>query len=331
MRILTLQQRAREIGRIRMGQQVATASGKTRPAAIETFRFTSQNHDFISWAAATYGGDVREWQSPAGAAWEVVTEASDILVAIPSGIDPISQAYEAWSGGGCTRRCDGITEQISGSPCLCGTDTDPDARECKPTLRLSVMLPDCPIIGIVRLETHGYYGNVELPGLVDMVGEARRQGINVRAKLRLEKRQVKREGKTKNFVVPVIDVAMSLDAIDGGGPSALLGAGQRKEIEAGSTPALPPPDPVDADDFIPEVEVLGLISDDEIAVMWDEAQDAWATEDEAKAMLKRVVKWRAGVGTMKDIPHENVDPIMQTIRTWPDDEAALVEWESSLE
>jgi hypothetical protein len=73
MRILDLQQRAREIGRLRLG---AMKGG--RPVSLDTWRFTSTNQEFIQWCATTYGGEATPWQSPAGDAWEVITEAAVI-------------------------------------------------------------------------------------------------------------------------------------------------------------------------------------------------------------------------------------------------------------
>lgn len=203
-RILTLQQRAREIGRIRLG---AKAEGG-RPTSLETFRFTSASREFIDWCAEVYGGEVEQWDSPAGPAWEVTTEAKEIEVAIPSWADPVMQAYELWSGAGCQRRCDGITEQLSGDPCMC----NPDKRECKPTTRLSLVIPSCPIMGVVRLETHGVIAASEIPGIVDGVSTAREAGVNLRATLRLER---KKSGM-KEYVVPALEIRASLAAIESG-------------------------------------------------------------------------------------------------------------------
>jgi hypothetical protein len=222
-RILTMQQRAREIGRIRLGAKVNGG----RPTSLDHFRFTSTSKEFIEWCAESYGGSVEQWQAPSGAAWEVLTEASEIEVAIPSWSDPVFQAYELWSAGGCQRRCDGITEQLSGKPCLC----DADKRECKPTTRLSLVLPTCPIMGVVRLETHGVIAAQEIPGIVDGVATARDAGVNLRATLRLER---KKSG-SKEFVVPALEVRASLTAIESGdiGAERQIEAPASRQIEAG--------------------------------------------------------------------------------------------------
>ena len=223
-RILTLQQRAREIGRIRLGAKVDGG----RPTSLSEFRFTSASEEFIRWCAEEYGGDVRPWESPAGDQWEVLTEASEIQVAIPSWSDPVFQAYELWSAGGCQRRCNGITEHLTGDPCLC----DPDNRECKATTRLSLVLPSCPIMGVVRLETHGIIAAQEIPGVVDGVASARAAGVNLRATLRLEK---KKSGM-KEYVVPALEVRASLTAIESGNIAlAQLEAPVAVAIETGET------------------------------------------------------------------------------------------------
>jgi len=203
MRILDLQQRAREIGRLRLG---ATKDG--RPVSLDTWRFTSTNQEFIQWCATTYGGDVTPWQSPAGDAWEVITEAAVIEVAIPSWSDPVSTSYELWSGAGCQRRCDGITESLTGGPCAC----DPDKRECRPTMRASFVLPSCPFMGVVRLESHGWGATMELPQIIDGLSVARERGINLRATLAIER---KKSGG-KQWVVPALDVRISLDQLEAG-------------------------------------------------------------------------------------------------------------------
>src|SRR4051794_29621754 len=59
--IIDLQRRLREIGRIRIGQQVPITNpkpgskAKTRPVKLETFRLTSRDQRVIDAAAALYG------------------------------------------------------------------------------------------------------------------------------------------------------------------------------------------------------------------------------------------------------------------------------------
>lgn len=238
MRILTIQKRAREVGRIRLGEQrVSGKSGKSYPARLETFRFTSTDAETIRHVAGIYGGEPAEWDG----GWQVVSGTSAISIAVPGGIDPVSQSYEMWSAGGCQRRCDGITEHLSEAPCMCPQDPEEreslakNGRACKPTLRVSLLLPDIPVVGVWRLETHGFYANTEIPPLVEML-----QAVpgHVRGVLRLEPREVKRGGETRKFTVPVLDVHVSMDAlIDGRATERpALPKPTRPELPAGPDP-----------------------------------------------------------------------------------------------
>jgi hypothetical protein len=227
-----MQRRLHEDGRIRIGQQVPTGNGKSRPAALETFRFTSQNRRAIEAIAKEYGGDCVKWDgAPVGEQWEVFTDAAEIPVVVPPEAMSYSVFYELWSGGGCRRRCDGVADSISDGPCLC----DPDNRECSPHTRLSVMLAQYPGTGLWRLDTQGYYAATELGGameIVDMVQAATKRSV-LPGHLRLERRSVKREGKTHNFVVPVLAFAIDMAALATGNAAALVSG----------TPALSSPAP----------------------------------------------------------------------------------------
>ncbi len=218
MAIVNIQRRLREAGRIRIGQQVNTQNGKKRPAKLDRLRFTSQDADKIAEVARLYGGKVERWDdAPVGEQVEVVTEATSVPVIVPPSSMAFSQFYETWSGGGCTRRCDGVTELITGSPCLCQLD---DEQTCRPTTRLSVMLRDLDGLGTWRLETKGWYAAAELAGVVDIIQAAASAGRLLPAVLGLDQRQVKRivNGKpqTMNFAVPTLDVRISFDALTSG-------------------------------------------------------------------------------------------------------------------
>ena len=132
-----------------------------------------------------------------------------------------SQFFELWSGGGCVRRCDGECQAPSEEPCVC----DPEARECKPTTRLSVLLDDVPGTGQFRLESHGFYAASELSGSFELMGriaEATGQAI-LPATLRIDHREVKRPGEaTRNFTVPVLDFKINLQALGRGAATVAL-------------------------------------------------------------------------------------------------------------
>lgn len=213
MPILDLQRSMRRLGRIRMGSQVPTQNGKLRPNKLETWRMTSPSEDMLHAAAELYGGTVTEWVgSPSGKQWELFTDASTIDVVIPPGEMSFSQWYEMWSGGGCMRRCDGQIEQTTGDACMCPADRDQrlalanNGQACKPTTRLFVIQPHLPDVGLWHFESHGFYAAIELAGSIEVLRAASATGGLIPAKLAIEQRQSKRDGQTRNFAVPVIQL-----------------------------------------------------------------------------------------------------------------------------
>lgn len=218
MPIIDLQRRLREIGRIRIGEKGVSSTGKPIPKKLDTFRLTSSDREVLTTAAHLFGGAVSEWEdAPAGEQWEVTTETAALPIVIPPGGVAMTQHYELWAGGGCKRRCDGAHELIGDQPCVC----DPEARECKPHTRLSVMLRDLPGLGVWRLDTSGWYAAVELAGAIEMVEWAAQSGRMLPARLRLEQRSVKREGEqVRRFAVPVIDLDVTIASLAGAMPAA---------------------------------------------------------------------------------------------------------------
>jgi hypothetical protein len=155
---------------------------------------------------------------------------------------------ECWSGGGCKKRCDGQTNVINDTPCSC----DPDSPECKPTTRLGVILTAIQGIGIWRLELHGWNGASELNGAIEVLRVIQGRGAMVPARLLLEQRQSKKDGKTYNFAVPVLDLNLSVAALTGGTRPAALESGVtpiaapttqsiRDQVAAAETPVAKPP------------------------------------------------------------------------------------------
>lgn len=205
--IIDLQRRLREAGRIRIGEKVATGNGRARPGKLDAFRFTSSDERSIRAIANLYGGEVQRWSdAPVGEQWEVFTSAKALDVIVPPVDLAFSQWMELWAGGGCVRRCDGQTNVIDNSPCVC----DPDAPACKPTTRLGVMLTALEGIGMWRVELHGWNGAQELLGATEVLRSMQARGTMVPARLLLEQRQSKRDGKTFNFAVPVLDLNLNV-------------------------------------------------------------------------------------------------------------------------
>ncbi len=196
MTIIGLQRRLVEVGRIRMGEK----NDKGFPTRLDTWKLTSRDQLRLTAAAKAFGGEVREWKDHPGQ-YELHTTVDSLPILLMPG-QALSQHYELWSGGGCKRRCDGETEQFTDGPCLC----DPEARECKPHTRLNVLLPDVAGVGAWRLDTQGYYAATELTGTVDLLEIATMRGVLLPARLRIDQRSVLRDGQTKRFPVPTLDI-----------------------------------------------------------------------------------------------------------------------------
>ena len=244
MAVLDVQRRGQQIGRIRLGQLVATSNGKMRPDKLSTFRFTTASRVAADAIAELYGGEVRDWQR---GQFEVITRKSEIGVTVPPRDQVISQWYEMWSKGGCQRRCDSQHEQISNGPCLCPHAEDADDEQavadaalkraglaklnppgaCKLVTRISVMIPDLPGLGIFRLDSGSYYAASEIGDAALLMQAARDKGVLLPAMLRIEQRQRIAGGKTTNYPVPVLEVLATFrqiasGALEGGGIMAQL-------------------------------------------------------------------------------------------------------------
>jgi Recombination directionality factor-like len=237
MPIVTLQRRLMELGRVRMGHK----GPKGEPVKRDTFRFTSASKALLAAAAERYGGSVAEWQgAPDEGYFELRSEASEIEVVFPpifSDEDgtptvPVTQWFELWSGGGCQRRCNGETELLSNKPCLC----DAGERACKPTTRMSFMLPELPGLGVWRLESHGYNAAAELPGTVAVLARAAHEGEFIPATLRIERRTKKQNGQTLRYIVPVVELRDRTVAELAGGKVASLPTPPPKPALPAATP-----------------------------------------------------------------------------------------------
>lgn len=240
--ILDMQKRLVEVGRIRMGKK----SGSGAPQKLETFRITSRDQARVDEIAGVYGGKVQPWADRPGE-FEVVTTTSELSILLLPG-QALSQWYELWSAGGAQRRCDGERDMISDGPCVC--DTEKGARKCKPTTRLSVMLPEIPGLGVWRLESHGYYAAVELSATAGMLEQATANGQMFPARLRIDQRAQVKDGKTTRYAVPVIDIDVrfreALGGLAGAQPLALEAAPEYTPLPAGGETGVTVQDGLDA-------------------------------------------------------------------------------------
>lgn len=272
MPILTIQRRHAEHGRIRIGQKVATRNGKTRPDKLDRFRFTSGNRDHIEALATLYGGKASEWKNGSKTEYEVITDARSIpVIAVKGGI---SQWMETWSGGGCTHRCDGYTNVLTDTPC---SPDDSAHVNAKPTTRLSVMLRDLESLGVWRLETHGWNAAAELPNMVELSNFV---GDYVPANLVLQQRTSVRDGKTSQYVVPVLDLAITKQRLNE--VMAAAGPSTPPELESGGALQIEQA-PVERPDYEQQLADAGSVED--CQNVWRAAGESGHLDDDLKALI----------------------------------------------
>jgi hypothetical protein len=272
-----MQRQARELGRLRTG----TYDGK-RPVRSTTWIVSSHAEHYVTAAAALWGGTVERWQ-PQGtgaAQFRVITKANAIDAILPPG-DPLSQSYELWSRGGCQRRCDGASEELSCGPCLClkefGEDfhEQPVGKVCQAHTRLNVILPDMPDVGYWRAETKSFYAANEIAGVVDLIRSATRGEAAIPIRLRIEPRKRVANGKTKQYPVVVLEVrgATAGQVMSGTGPHlALTGQPERPALPPGEPAVDVEPEPPGPQEFIDTLE--GVTDFDQLTGLLQQAQQA---------------------------------------------------------
>jgi hypothetical protein len=259
MPILDLQKRARELGRIRLGQK----GDRGQPQKLDRFRFTSNSQALLTKIAELYGGEVRAWEGGTQA-FELVSNSDRVPIMVPP--QPITQWHEAWRASGCIHRCDGRTNVLTDEPC----DPDDPAHieaMAKPTTRLNVVLRDVEGIGVWRVETHGWNAAVEIPDAAEFLAYA---GGYVNGWLALEQRSsIERDGDkvtTHRYLVPIIEIDVT--------PTQLMSGRGRVAAPpmiggpAGQTPALAAAGP----DYV--ALAADLTTGEEINDLWQRARDA---------------------------------------------------------
>lgn len=277
--IANLERRIPEAGRIRTGVKTGNAM-----KALPEFRFTSHDEEALGQIAAMYGGTVAPWSDPKAAAgqFEVITEAPEIRVVLPP--DPLggTPIYELWGGGGCERRCDGLTavvlqqgpdglEQVQTS-CICVAKGE---MSCKVITRLSVILPEVRFAGVWRLDTKSWNAAQELPGMVEMIQSMQGQGLTY-ATLALKHRRSVSAGKTHRFIIPVLGIPASIESLAAGGQ------------QLGSLPPVERLELAPIEDEVHDAEIVPTLEDlfSAVAELSDEQKAAFADYGDAEGWPK---------------------------------------------
>lgn len=336
-RIRTAQKQARELGRLRTGYSIPSDDPKKRPRPVKskTWVLSSHSEHYVTAAAEAWGGKIERWQPQGNGApqFRVITEAEQIEAILPPG-DPLSQANEMWNKGGCARRCDGETEQISRHPCLCLAEHGPEWHQlrqdirtkdkvCAATSRLNVILPDMPDVGVWRVETHSWYAANELAGTVDMVLSGTGGKGLVPVTLRIEPRTRVAGGQTKHFPVVVVEIrgVTTRQALTGPLPTAVAldPAGSSRAVAAIEAPR---------HDYLADAEAALTV--DDVQDVYRAAHAAGDLTDDLIAALKVRADAIKAEGEQKDpepqpdedgaYPAEVVEDPPQPVAagTWPE-------------
>lgn len=310
-RLLNIQRRAAEHGRLRTGYTQGN-----RPVRSATWVVTSHSEEHVRAAAELWGGEVEQW-TPLNsniAQWRVITKASSIEALITPG-DPLNQYNEMWSAGGCQRRCDGETELLSRQSCLCarqfGEDwhTQPKGRVCSATSRFNVMLPDLSGMGMWRAETHSFYAASEWGGMVDMVLAGTDGKGFVPVTLRIEPRQVVRDGKTKKFPVVVVELRGVTPRQALAGPMSTAVALDPSGTRAVAALEAPRPDYL--------ALAAGALTVDDVGDVYRDANAAGHLNDELVAALSKRAEELKAEATKKHSPGGSTEQVPDEDGAYP--------------
>jgi hypothetical protein len=259
MVIKNLGQRYPELGRIRLGERVK-ATGKDgkeveRPKKGDTLIFTSNDEVTLKALASQHGGEVEAWEG-GQEAWRLVSGTAMVPAFLPP--DPIDTAYERWGSGGIAKRCDGerclvpVTDGQGGymeerdCACLAEGVTPGDRQDiakrgaCTVTVRVRLVLPDVPGLGIWICTSHSVYAALELPAQVGLLQQAMAAGSGlIPVDFGIEKRVEKKpwEKYERDYIVPVLRVRASLAQIASGANGLASLGGPQPPLAAPAAPA----------------------------------------------------------------------------------------------
>jgi hypothetical protein len=296
MAILDLQRREMESGRIRFGNKVGN-----RPNRLDHPLLTSPDRELIEAVALAYQGEdhlnTQPWPGGEGQ-WQVEI-VGDLNILVPVGPEVCSQFWERWSGGGCMRRCDGITDQINDAPCDC--DKTADKRACSATTRITVLLPETGDARW-RIETKSLYAAIELPASLERA-QGEKTGEVIPGVLSVEQRP----GKKGKVPVPVIRLSKSAgDSAPAEQPEGVAPSGGRVES--------PEPDGGSGSGDSP------TITEPQRRRLMAKAREHDVSTEDAKELIKDL----AGVESSKDIPADKYDTVISAIENWAEWQAQLV-------
>jgi hypothetical protein len=226
--MLDIQRRHAEVFRLRLGEKGRNGAPVKLTDAI---RVTSHSRAVVDAFVAVYGGETKPWDGQ----WEAKLPTTELPIMVLPG-QSISQWWEQYRGSVCERRCDGVTESLSGNPCVCPADITErmaDKNACRPMTRVNVLCPDVDVVGAGSLVTHGMVAAETLPQAVAVAEAALSRGLMVPGVLRI----VEHKGK-RHYVVPQIEiVGVSLAALTTGEVP------QRPVLAASATAAVSAPEP----------------------------------------------------------------------------------------
>jgi type III secretion system FlhB-like substrate exporter len=304
MAILDLQRREMEAGRIRFGNKVGN-----RPNRLDHPLLTSPDKDLIDLIAAAHKIPSTPWPGGEGQ-WQVEIDG-DLNVLIPVSPEPVSQWWERWSGGGCMRRCDGVTDIINDQPCDC--DKTAEKRACSATTRFVVLLPETGDARW-RVETKSINAAMELPAALEAaVGE--RTGEVIPAVLSV----VQRPGKKGKVPVPVIRITKrEVVNYESAGDSAPAEQAGSVALPAGRVESPEPSVGAGSGDS-PAHEVT-VITEAQRKRMMAKAREAGVSTDDLKAIVADIAK----VTSSKDIPADKYDTVISAVENWSEWQAQLV-------
>jgi hypothetical protein len=293
--ILDLQRREMESGRIRFGNKVGN-----RPNRLDHPLLTSPDRELIDAVAkALYSQATAVEPWPGGEGQWQVEIAGDLNILVPVSPEPCSQYWERWSGGGCMRRCDGITDQINDAPCDC--DKTADKRACSATTRITVLLPETGDARW-RIETKSLYAAIELPASLERA-QGEKTGEVIPGVLSVEQRP----GKKGKVPVPVIRLSKSAgDSAPAEQPEGVAPSGGRVES--------PEPDGGSGSGDSP------TITEPQRRRLMAKAREHDVSTEDAKELIKDL----AGVESSKDIPADKYDTVISAIENWSEWQAQLV-------